>query len=106
MPGRGHDVVIFGGEDHKTGQVEDTNKCYEAVQRRLESLLPGIEIVHRWSGQVIETPDGLPYLGRTAEHQYGDRLCGQRHDVRHAGRDDRCGCHRGATESVGGPVRT
>jgi Rieske Fe-S protein len=40
------------------------------VQRRLESLLPGVEIVHRWSGQVIETPDGLPYLGRTAEHQY------------------------------------
>jgi len=70
MPGRGHDLVIFGGADHKTGQMEDTNKCYEAVQRRLESLLPGVEIMHRWSGQVIETPDGLPYLGRTAEHQY------------------------------------
>ena len=22
------------------------------------------------SGQVIETPDGLPYIGQTADHQY------------------------------------
>lgn len=69
-PHRGYDLVIFGGEDHKTGQVEDTNRCYAALQRRLESLLPGIEVTHHWSGQVIETPDGLPYLGRNAGHQY------------------------------------
>ena len=67
---RDHDLVIFGGEDHKTGQVDDTNKCFDALQKRLEALLPGIEVSHRWSGQVIETPDGLPYLGRNAEHQY------------------------------------
>ena len=67
---RDYDVVIFGGEDHKTGQADDTSKCYDALQQRLEALLPGIEITHRWSGQVIETPDGLPYLGRNADHQY------------------------------------
>ena len=27
-------------------------------------------MTHRWSGQVIETPDGLPYIGETAEHQF------------------------------------
>ena len=26
--------------------------------------------MHRWSGQVIETPDGLPYIGQSAEHQH------------------------------------
>ena len=29
-----------------------------------------VELTHRWSGQVIETPDGLPYIGQSAEHQY------------------------------------
>ena len=69
-PGRDYDLVIFGGEDHKTGQADDTSKCFAALERRLKSLLPGITVMHRWSGQVIETPDGLPYLGRNADHQY------------------------------------
>ena len=34
------------------------------------AVLPGIAISHRWSGQVIETPDGLPYIGKMADHQY------------------------------------
>jgi glycine/D-amino acid oxidase-like deaminating enzyme/nitrite reductase/ring-hydroxylating ferredoxin subunit len=69
-PGETHDVVIYGGEDHKTGQVSDTSACYERLTEGLQALVPGIEITHRWSGQVIETPDGLPYIGPTADHQY------------------------------------
>jgi Rieske Fe-S protein len=34
------------------------------------TIVPHIELTHRWSGQVIETPDGLPYIGRSADHQY------------------------------------
>jgi glycine/D-amino acid oxidase-like deaminating enzyme/nitrite reductase/ring-hydroxylating ferredoxin subunit len=67
---RGFDVVIFGGEDHKTGQVTDTNACYDRLEQKLTALVPGIELTHRWSGQVIETPDGLPYIGETAERQF------------------------------------
>jgi glycine/D-amino acid oxidase-like deaminating enzyme/nitrite reductase/ring-hydroxylating ferredoxin subunit len=66
----GHDLVIFGGEDHKTGQVSDTTACYDRLEHALSELVPGVDISHRWSGQVIETPDGLPYIGQTAEHQY------------------------------------
>jgi glycine/D-amino acid oxidase-like deaminating enzyme/nitrite reductase/ring-hydroxylating ferredoxin subunit len=69
-PHRDHDVVILGGEDHKTGQARDTKERYQRLQQALVALVPGIEITHRWSGQVIETPDGLPYIGSTAEHQY------------------------------------
>jgi glycine/D-amino acid oxidase-like deaminating enzyme/nitrite reductase/ring-hydroxylating ferredoxin subunit len=65
-----YDVVIYGGEDHKTGQAADTNACYQRLEQTLRSLLPDIELTHRWSGQVIETPDGLPYIGKMAEHQY------------------------------------
>ena len=69
-PHRDYDLVIFGGEDHKTGQATDTNACYERLESRLAAVVPGIAVTHRWSGQVIETPDGLPFVGRTADHQY------------------------------------
>jgi Rieske Fe-S protein len=69
-PHAGHDFVIFGGADHKTGQADDTNACYEQLERTLTKIVPGIELTHRWSGQVIETPDGLPYIGETAAHQF------------------------------------
>jgi glycine/D-amino acid oxidase-like deaminating enzyme/nitrite reductase/ring-hydroxylating ferredoxin subunit len=64
------DLVIFGGEDHKTGQVEDTRACYAHLEAALKDLVPEIEVTHRWSGQVIETNDGLPFIGETAERQF------------------------------------
>jgi glycine/D-amino acid oxidase-like deaminating enzyme/nitrite reductase/ring-hydroxylating ferredoxin subunit len=65
-----HDFVIFGGDDHKTGQVDDTTACFDRVEARLKRLLPDVSITHRWSGQVIETNDDLPYIGETAERQF------------------------------------
>jgi glycine/D-amino acid oxidase-like deaminating enzyme/nitrite reductase/ring-hydroxylating ferredoxin subunit len=69
-PRQDFDVVILGGEDHKTGQQDDTEQCYRRLGTRLSALLPQAEVTHRWSGQVIETPDGLPYIGHNADHQY------------------------------------
>jgi glycine/D-amino acid oxidase-like deaminating enzyme/nitrite reductase/ring-hydroxylating ferredoxin subunit len=69
-PHRDHDVVILGGEDHKTGQAADTAERYARLEEALGALAPDVELTHQWSGQVIETPDGLPYIGATAEHQY------------------------------------
>jgi len=65
-----HDYVIFGGQDHKTGQVADTARCFATLERRLKAIVPGISVTHRWTGQVIETNDGLPYIGETAERQF------------------------------------
>src|SRR5947208_3094540 len=62
--------VILGGADHKTGQADDTRACYEQVERKLLALVPCAEITHRWSGQVIETRDGLPYFGETSPRQF------------------------------------
>ena len=72
---RVHDVargryVIFGGADHKTGQATDTNACYQQVAEALGRLVPDAVVERRWSGQVIETDDGLPFIGEVAEHQY------------------------------------
>lgn len=62
--------AIFGGEDHKTGVEADTNACFNALEERMRQLLPSAQVDRRWSGQVIETSDGLPFIGKTAEHQY------------------------------------
>ena len=69
-PGRRFDYAIFGGEDHKTGQQRDTRACYRALERQLRRLIPGAQVVDRWSGQLIETHDGLPYIGEHAERQF------------------------------------
>jgi glycine/D-amino acid oxidase-like deaminating enzyme/nitrite reductase/ring-hydroxylating ferredoxin subunit len=67
---RDHDLVVFGGEDHKTGQEPDSHSRYERLERAIAARIPAIQFTHRWSGQVIETPDGLPYIGQMTEHQY------------------------------------
>lgn len=66
----GYDHVIFGGEDHKTGQETDTFEPYARLEARLRRLLPEIQIDHRWSGQVIETNDGLPFIGEITDGQF------------------------------------
>jgi glycine/D-amino acid oxidase-like deaminating enzyme/nitrite reductase/ring-hydroxylating ferredoxin subunit len=70
VPGEREDLLVFGGEDHKTGQADDQIARYERLERRLLTFAPAVELTHRWSGQVVETPDGLPYIGETADHQY------------------------------------
>ena len=65
-----YDVVIFGGQDHKTGQAADTESCYAALERTIQRLVPNIDITHRWSGQVIGTTDGLPFIGESSSRQF------------------------------------
>jgi glycine/D-amino acid oxidase-like deaminating enzyme/nitrite reductase/ring-hydroxylating ferredoxin subunit len=64
------DVAILGGEDHKTGQEPDTMARFRRLQDALIRALPAAEVTHRWSGQVIETSDGLPYVGKMADRQF------------------------------------
>jgi glycine/D-amino acid oxidase-like deaminating enzyme/nitrite reductase/ring-hydroxylating ferredoxin subunit len=62
--------LIVGGEDHKTGQKTDTEACFERLTAYARRLLPGAEIAHRWSGQIVEPSDGLPYIGRNPGDQH------------------------------------
>jgi glycine/D-amino acid oxidase-like deaminating enzyme/nitrite reductase/ring-hydroxylating ferredoxin subunit len=66
--GRGaaaYDVLIVGGEDHKTGQEDDANKRFAALERWARHRFPMIEgIEYRWSGEVMEPVDGLAFIGR------------------------------------------
>jgi Rieske Fe-S protein len=61
----GYDVLIVGGEDHKTGQANDAEERFqrlEAWTRERFGEVAGFE--YRWSGQVMEPVDGLALIGR------------------------------------------
>jgi glycine/D-amino acid oxidase-like deaminating enzyme/nitrite reductase/ring-hydroxylating ferredoxin subunit len=60
-----YDILIVGGEDHKTGQKDDANKRYAWLERWTRTRFPMIESIDfRWSGQVMEPVDGLAFIGR------------------------------------------
>ena len=64
-----HDLVIAGGEDHKTGQADDENIPEEDRYSKLilwtKKRFPQMGAVEfKWSGQVIEPIDSLAYLGK------------------------------------------
>jgi glycine/D-amino acid oxidase-like deaminating enzyme/nitrite reductase/ring-hydroxylating ferredoxin subunit len=60
-----HDVLIVGGEDHKTGQARDLDTCLRRLEDWMRERFPMAgEIVFRWSGQVLEPVDGLGFIGR------------------------------------------
>ena len=60
-----HDVLIVGGEDHKTGQANDGDERYARLERWTRERFPEMgEVQFRWSGQVMEPVDGLAFIGR------------------------------------------
>lgn len=63
----GHDRIILGGEDRPTG-VSQMVERFSALEDFLRRLLPTekYEIKKEWSGEVLETTDGLPFIGATA----------------------------------------
>lgn len=61
-----HDIVILGGEDRPTGGDTHTEERHRKLEDFLRSHLDvPYTITHRWSGQILETADGLPYIGRS-----------------------------------------
>jgi glycine/D-amino acid oxidase-like deaminating enzyme/nitrite reductase/ring-hydroxylating ferredoxin subunit len=64
-----YDLLISGGEDHKTGQADDENIPEEDRYTRLiewtKKRFPAMgEVVYQWSGQVMEPVDSLAFIGK------------------------------------------
>ncbi|MFL5730737.1 MAG: FAD-dependent oxidoreductase [Cytophagaceae bacterium] len=55
--------LLVGGEDHKTGHEENSEKNFEALENYIRERFDVEEISYRWSGQYYEPVDGLPYIG-------------------------------------------
>jgi glycine/D-amino acid oxidase-like deaminating enzyme/nitrite reductase/ring-hydroxylating ferredoxin subunit len=66
----GHAVLIVGGEDHKTGQADDTDERFDRLEAWTRERFPTAgEAEFRWSGQIMEPVDSLAFIGRNP----GDR---------------------------------
>lgn len=60
-----HDIVIIGGEDHKSGEADDGAQRFAALEVWSRARIPQMqEITHRWSGQVLEPVDYCGFVGR------------------------------------------
>ena len=71
QPGSGGRAwLIFGGEDHKTGEADDFSARFGRLEAWTRQYFPMAgEVVHRWSGQVMEPVDGAPFIGRNHGNQ-------------------------------------
>ena len=67
---RDHEYAIFGGHDCKTGQENHPTAAFAGLQAKLKTILPGADVQHRWLGQVIQTNDGLPFIGENEGKQF------------------------------------
>lgn len=66
-----HDVLIVGGEDHRVGQDPNDHDHYEALEAWAKKTLDiEGEVIYKWSGQIIETVDGLAYIGKTPNENH------------------------------------
>ncbi|WP_426485236.1 FAD-dependent oxidoreductase [Flavobacterium sp. 2] len=64
-----YDLLISGGEDHKTGQADEEGiseaERYERLAVWTKQYFPIMdEISYKWSGQVMEPYDSLGFMGR------------------------------------------
>src|SRR4029077_5474070 len=60
--------LLVGGEDHKVGEVDDTTAPFERLEAYVRVRF-GREVAptdYRWSGQIVASADGLPYVGRNS----------------------------------------
>ncbi len=57
------DLLIVGGEDHKTGQADDMDERFRRLEAWTRERFPIEGVEERWSGQVQEPGDYLPYIG-------------------------------------------
>jgi FAD dependent oxidoreductase len=67
------DIVIIGGEDHKSGQANDGEARFAALESWAREHLPKMgKVIHRWSGQVMEPADYVGFIGRNSgdKHRY------------------------------------
>ena len=59
-----YDVLIVGGEDHKTAQAKNMAEQFDKLEAWTRERFPMVQSIdYRWSGQVQETFDGLAFIG-------------------------------------------
>jgi glycine/D-amino acid oxidase-like deaminating enzyme/nitrite reductase/ring-hydroxylating ferredoxin subunit len=64
--GDAEDLLIVGGEDHRSGEADDMDVRFARLEAWTRERYPAFASVdYRWSGQVLEPVDFLPFSGRS-----------------------------------------
>lgn len=73
-PNRTEELLIVGGEDHKTGQSNDSEERFKRIEEWARTRFPMMgNVDFRWSGQIIEPVDYMGFIGKnpgTDQHIY------------------------------------
>ena len=63
--GDGSDLLIVGGEDHRSGEYDDMDERFARLEAWTRDHYPDFQgPKYRWSGQVLEPVDYMPFSGR------------------------------------------
>ena len=69
--GEAEDLLIVGGEDHRTGEANDMDARFAALEAWSRHHYPALGAIdYRWSGQVLEPIDFMPFTGRNPGNRY------------------------------------
>lgn len=60
----GEQILIFGGESHKTAHGEQTSTHYDNLRKLARKMFNIKEELYHWSAQDYYTLDEIPYVGR------------------------------------------
>jgi glycine/D-amino acid oxidase-like deaminating enzyme/nitrite reductase/ring-hydroxylating ferredoxin subunit len=65
LPGDGEELLLIGGEDHKTGQQPKDRDPFAELEKWGRQWFPMMrDVRYQWSGQVQEPADGVAFIGR------------------------------------------
>jgi len=61
----GDDTLIIGGEDHRSGEADDGESRFHALEDWARRHFPALkDVAFRWSGQVLQPVDYVAFIGR------------------------------------------
>ena len=64
-PRHGREFLVVGGEDHKSGQADDTSERHARLEAWARQRFPAMGPVSAaWGGQCMQSMDGLGFIGR------------------------------------------
>jgi glycine/D-amino acid oxidase-like deaminating enzyme/nitrite reductase/ring-hydroxylating ferredoxin subunit len=68
--GEDEDLLIVGGEDHKSGTADDGDARIRRLETWARARWPQMgKVAYAWSGQVMEPADYVGFIGRSPEHE-------------------------------------
>lgn len=58
------DLIIIGGEDHRTGDIDKTTEAFKNLHDWIKKKFHQFEVKFEWSGQIVEPIDKIAYIGK------------------------------------------